>query len=124
MKERSIPTLLFVLSLLSVVVLLSITDFSAHESTDFGDIPHGERVRLISALVGWEKTEKGWILSLQDVYGNSMDAFYRGHLDKSELYQGKVIETVGRLSDDSDHFFFIEMISQPSKQTDVSSYDQ
>ncbi len=111
MKRKSIPIILFLLSLLTVTVLLSVTDFSAHERRAFDNIPPDERVKLVSALVEWEKTDNGWLLSLQDVQGDRMDGFYGGPLDQSVLYEGKIVEVVGSMSGGPDDFFFIETIS-------------
>jgi len=112
MKRYSISTKqLFLLSLVSVVLLMVVSDFSPQGTSDFQALDgNSERIRAVCAVIDSEMTENGWILTLQDTSGVSVRGFCKSNIAPPTLPRGTVLDILAEVVCDPDPFLFIESI--------------
>jgi|GEM_PF-4975383 hypothetical protein len=112
MNFKRMVALLCALTVISIGVLLLISDFNDHTITNFDDLlqEKNKRVRLICAVENIQKGKNGWILQLSDLFGHEIRAFCEFSLiDAEALEIGSMVEIVADVGEDG-NFVFIKSI--------------
>jgi|GEM_PF-7033405 len=97
------------MALVSIIVLLLLSDFAPPRKASFDEIGE-EEFRVTCLIVEWRESESGWVLTLQDIDGNTLRGFCRYEVVDFRLEEGTLVEISGRASDDN--FLFINSIQR------------
>jgi len=102
---------LFVLSLISISLLLLTSGHAPPHVEDFGDLSGTEgEVRVACAVVGTKATEEGWSLELIDLSSNEMRGYCRKEVMPEPIRTGTPVTITGTYVNDAEPFLFVEEI--------------
>lgn len=99
---------LFVLASISVLLLLTLSDFRPVEVENFRDSPSSGRFKISCLLVDCRTSQKGWVLTVRDTIGGEVDAFLGRDIATKPPEVGSILELIGEKTEDDPSFLIIE----------------
>ncbi|MEM0449759.1 MAG: hypothetical protein QW520_08075 [Methanomassiliicoccales archaeon] len=106
---RSLQALLL-LSCLSVVIMIALSDPSLPISQDFNSkYPSDSKIQMVCRVRSANESQNGWVLELEDAHGSLAKGFLPRSLGLAPPPQSSIVEVILQPSD-SPQFYFIRSL--------------